>query len=594
MKKIFTILLTVLLPLISIAQEGNENQNTFNQFLNNLNGSFESNAQWYLNDKKTGEFDEDDHLRANSYLQLDYHFLKKFNVGLQAESYLPTQLLNYDRLFNEDFDLAQYYINYNSEKINITAGYFYEQFGNGLIFRSWEDRALGVNNSIRGGKVNFRPNNDISLTALYGKQRRGLDVSDSNIFGIDGIYKLDNLFNLNPSTSISLGVSFVNRNQSYNTVTSEAIDIPKDINALSFRLDWSFKNLYSNMEYVSKSEDIRLNNTIPNIVSFSEKQLFNGNAVYWNIGYSQKGLGVNYTFRRLENMSFYSERQDLNSVNNPTNRATINYLPALTKQHDYTLANIYLYQSQPGLFVENYESPRVKAGEIGNQIDIFFKFKKGSLFGGKYGTNVALNLSYWAALNTKISDPNGIPFFASDDLTYDTDFLNFKNKLFTDFNVEVKKKWSRKFSSIFTFIDLHFNSDYLIEANGKKVDAWIGIAETTYKLGNGRSIRLEGQHLSTNDDVGNWAGGTIEYFHNPNFGIYFNDSYNYEDGFEEGGFNEENNKIHFFNVGGSYTKGATRIALNYGRQRGGLICVGGVCRPVNKNTGLTLNLTTAF
>jgi hypothetical protein len=34
--------------------------------------------------------------------------------------------------------------------------------------------------------------------------------------------------------------------------------------------------------------------------------------------------------------------------------------------------------------------------------------------------------------------------------------------------------------------------------------------------------------------------------------------------------------------------------MNYGRQRGGLICIGGVCRFVPENTGLTANLTVNF
>lgn len=593
MKKIIKLLLC-LAPTLVLAQQDQENPSTFNQFLNNLSGSFESNAQWYLNDKKTGEFEEEDQLRANSYLRLDYQFLKHFKVGIQAESYLPTHLLNYDRLYDKEFSLTNYYAQFSNEKLDITAGYFYEQFGSGLILRSWEDRALGVNNAIRGGKIEYSPTKFIQLTALYGQQRRGLDISDSKILGFDGTFGFNKLFKIDSIDLLDLGLSFVNRREDYSSISENPIDIPKNVYAYSARLDFNFKNLYSNFEYIYKSKDLRLNNTIPNIVSYSENKLFDGNALLLNLGYSKKGLGINYTFRRLENMSFYSQREDLNRVKNPTNRATINYLPALTKQHDYTLANIYLYQSQPGLFVENYETPRVKAGEIGNQIDIYYKFKKGTTIGGKYGTNIAFNLSYWAALNTNVSDPNGIPYFSSDDLTYETDFLNFKNKLFTDFNFEIRKKWSKKLSSIFTYINLFYNSDYLVEANGNTIDAWIGIAESTYKLGKGKSIRLEGQHLSTNDDVGNWYGGTIEYFHNSNFGIYFNDSYNYEDIAQANSFNEENNKIHFFNVGGSYTKGATRVALNYGRQRGGLLCVGGVCRPVNKNTGVTLNLTTSF
>lgn len=65
------------------------------------------------------------------------------------------------------------------------------------------------------------------------------------------------------------------------------------------------------------------------------------------------------------------------------------------------------------------------------------------------------------------------------------------------------------------------------------------------------------------------------------------DMYNY-------GNDIKDDQIHYYNLGGSFTKGATRVGLSYGRQRGGLICVGGICRYVPENTGFTLNLSTSF
>jgi hypothetical protein len=595
-KKYFLVLMAACCYSVTFSQNTetkSTNKSSFSELINNFSGALESNAQWYLDDPKTGDFEEEENIRANSYLRINGFFLKNFTVGIQVESYAPKPLLNYDREFDKELSLAQYFINYKTTNVDATAGYFYTQFGSGLILRAWEDTALGLNNSIRGGKVIYSPFDFLEITGLYGSQRRGLDVSDSDIMAFNTELNIDNLLKSDFFDELSLGLSYLNRNQKYistnDQVNQDMVHIPKNVGSYSARLGVSFKDIYTNIEYVYKGKDTRLNNIIPNVVSFSENKLFDGNALLFNLGYSAKGFGINYTFRRLENMSFYSQREDGNLINNPTNRATLNYLPALTKQHDYTLANIYLYQTQPGLSVENYESPRVKAGEIGNQIDVFYKIKKGSALGGKYGTKISANFSYWAALNVEVSDPDGMPFFSSDNLTYKSDFFNFKNKLFTDFNIEIKKKWSRKFSSIFTFIDLYYNTDYLVEANGTNISAWIGVAESTYKFGKGKSIRLEAQHLATNDDARNWVGGTLEFFFNSNFGLYFNDSYNYEDSPVE-----ENRKIHFFNVGGSFTKGATRIGLNYGRQRGGLICVGGVCRPVNKNTGITLNLNTSF
>ncbi len=43
-----------------------------------------------------------------------------------------------------------------------------------------------------------------------------------------------------------------------------------------------------------------------------------------------------------------------------------------------------------------------------------------------------------------------------------------------------------------------------------------------------------------------------------------------------------------------YTKGTSRIALSYGRQREGLVCVGGVCRVVPTSNGSTLTISSNF
>ena len=585
-------LFTLCLCAAGIIAHSQENKASFfNTLKNSLTISYESNSQWYLNDSKFGDFEEEEHLRTTNFLRLDYTVSDRLTAGIQLESYAPINLLNNSEIYDKDLGLATYYLQYKTKSIDLTLGHYYVQFGNGLILRTWEDRALGINTALFGAKMVFSPNNALRITTLYGKQRKGFSLSDGKIFGIDTELDFTNALNILPSTHLSLGFSYVGRQEHYNDTGNHSDeDVPNLVNSFSARINFSNNNFYTDFEYVTKSGDVRLNNIIPNTVSFSESQTFAGNAISWTAGYSQKGFGVSYNFRRLDNMRLFSERAFGNANNNPTNQLSVNYLPALSKQHDYTLANIYLYQSQPGLFIENYESPLIKAGEIGQFVDLFYNFKKGTLIGGKYGTKLNVNLSYWASLANAYSDPEGIPYFASDNLTYTTEFLNFKNKLYTDLNVEVRKKWNRRLSSIVTFINFFYDKSYLeSKADDSKVRAWIGVAESTYKFSRGKSIRLELQHLSTNDDARNWMGGTLEYFFNSRFGVYLNDSYNYEDS-----KNPQDTKIHFFNVGGSYTKGATRLALNYGRQRGGLLCVGGICRPVSQNTGLTLNFTTTF
>ena len=115
----------------------------------------------------------------------------------------------------------------------------------------------------------------------------------------------------------------------------------------------------------------------------------------------------------------------------------------------------------------------------------------------------------------------------------------------------------------------------------------IGVIESTYKLGNGKSIRIEAQKLWSDSENHDWIGSTLEFNLNSKFSFYINDIYN-------SGDDSSTQTTHYYNIGGSYSKEATRIGLNYGRQRAGLVCVGGVCRFVPEATGLTASVNMSF
>ena len=426
----------VLISILMCVRSNAQDINLFQEINNNLITSFESNSQWYLNDRKFGSFEEEEHLRTTKFLRLDYSINDKLKAGLQLESYTPENLLNNSKLYDKDIGIGTYYLRYTHKKTDITLGYFYEQFGSGLILRSWEDRFLGVNTALRGARIKYNLNENINLKLLYGQQRKGFEISKGKIFGVDAEIELSNwLTYIQPNASLIAGLSYVGNKDNYNSSNPNAIEIPDIVNAFSLRLDYSNSNFYSNVEYVKKSVDLRSNRlSIANPFTFSEEKLFDGSALSFTSGYTKKGFGLSYNFRRLENMRWFSEREYSNLVTNPTNQLSVNYLPALNKQHDYTLANIYLYQSQPGLIIDALENPVLRAGEIGQFVDLFYNFKKNSLIGGKYGTKLNINMSYWANLNTKINDPNGTENIPGDDLTYESDFFNFENKLFTDLN----------------------------------------------------------------------------------------------------------------------------------------------------------------
>lgn len=532
----------------------------FSQDSPNVYGSFESNSQWLQDDEGLDFTAPPEDFRSNNYFNVNFEF-KGISAGLQYEAYLPVPLLGYDPKL-EGNDIATFYFKYQNEDLEVIAGYFYEQFGSGLILRFWEDRQLGINNAMKGVRLNFNGLKHFDFTALYGEQRFGFETSEGTIGGIDANLDLSGLTGAE-AYNLRLGASLVNRFQDDRGLEG----VPASVAAFSGRLNLNFGNFFSELEGVYKQPDVIVyNGSITN-----SRKTFEGSAWLLNLGYAFSGFGFNASLRRLENFSFYSDRY---AEGNQYNRQLINYVPALTKQHDYLLNNIYVYSSQPRLLLY---SAQTQSGEIGVQADLFYSIPKESFLGGKHGTKLELNFAHWSGLDSEYDIENN---------DYSTSFFSRGDIYFREIGLGIRKRWNRRWSGIYSFTDLKIDEGVTIGSplGFSYIDASIVVVENTFRLGKGRSVRLELQHLWTKDDLGNWSGGLFEYNFTPAFGIYAADSWNY------GGESEQ----HYYNFGGSFTKGSTRVAVNYGRQRGGLICVGGVCRYVPENTGLSANLQLSF
>ena len=527
----------------------------------NFFGGFESNSQWLLDDEGINFVAPEDQFRANNYLLLNYS-LGNFTAGVQYESYLPSALLGYAPVYDGKNNIGTYYLNFKNETLDITGGYFYEQFGSGLILRSWEDRQLGLNNALKGIRVNFKPTDYVEVTGVFGQQRNGFEVSDGTIQGVNADMDVSNALKIE-NVGITVGASYVGRYQDRGTNDT----IPSTVNAYGGRLDIDAGKFYGGIEVITKGPDAIANEGV--LVS---NKLYDGTAMLVNAGYAQKGLGINGTFRRLENFSFYSDRL---AEGNTFNQQVINYVPGLTKQQDYLLTNIYVYNPQPRLVIESFGQ---QSGEVGTQFDVFYSLKKGTTLGGKYGTKIAFNFSYWNGLDAEYNLENR---------WYKAKFVGNGPRLFKDFSIEIKKRLTKEFSTVLTFQDVVIDKGVSLGGplgTQGDIKAKIGVFEGTYKFGGGKSVRFVLQHLWSEQDRKNWVASVLEYNFNSRFAVYVADAYNY------GGVGD----IHYYNAGGSYSKGSTRVAINYGRQRGGLICVGGVCRFVPENTGVSANLTVNF
>lgn len=583
MKKLisFTFMLSA---LFSFAQNADSTKTKLKVY-----GSFERNGQWYTNDKNRGINQDSVPLRANNYFNVNFNY-KKFTFGTQVESYMNEALLNFNPKY-KGTNFATYYANYKSKKLDITLGHYYVQFGSGLSLRTWEDRSLGINNALRGAKVVYSPIEEISITALYGKARTGFDVANGHVFGFNTDVNVSQLLNID-AIDFKYGFSGVSR---YEKLPVSVQNFSAFTNLFSNRFELGYKNYYVNTEYVFKTRDAIIKQNVLD-TNFAKE----GSALLVNFGYSKKGIGFDANLRRVENMQLLAQRNldnypTLSSTSLNYNDKILNFVPSLTKQHHSNLANIYVYQAQFQVVMDDESGSTGvnKFGEIGGQFDFFYDFKKGSVLGGKYGTKINLNVSSWFNLKAKYRYTNN----AGENIyNYQAELFNANEKYFSDYNIEITKKVFKNFKTAFTYINQYYNNKQIQGIfNEYIINSHTLFSESTYQFSDTKSITFGLEHMWADNDRKNWAAGTVEYNHNEHWSLFAMDMYNY--GFDHKTLTISETDlfdIHFYNFGTAYKKGSTRVALNYGRQRGGLVCAGGVCRFVPPSTGLGLQITTSF
>ena len=343
--------------------------------------------------------------------------------------------------------------------------------------------------------------------------------------------------------------------------------MPQNVGSYGARVDMKYTSFFLSAEHIIKEQD----------PSFDNTYIYNyGHGTFISAGYSKRnGLGIILSGKTIDNMSYRTDpAATLTDLN-------INFLPALTKSHTYNLAaTLYPYATLP-------------QGEGAYQADVFYKLKRGTTLGGKYGTFISINFATSYAPVRHTSLESGINFQDSSRIAYKTGLFEKSNTLYyRDFNIEIKRKLNAKFKLGLKYFHFDFNADVNIvtkEAHGI-VSSHIGVMDLTYKINRKHSIRMELQGLWTgkdNKDRGDWATILIEYNISPKFFFAFMDqwSYNHPD---------PNQRLHYIIGSAGYTMGASNLMGVYGRQKEGIFCIGGVCRAVPATNGLSLTFTSSF
>lgn len=554
-KSILLCFLILLFPYFLSAQETSTPPPSGNN-AGEIHGNFQTDAQYYNPDSTIGAAPVPEKMLMNGFLNVNY-VKGNFKAGVRYESYL-NGIQGFDPRYKGN-GIPYRYASYTVDELEVTAGNFYEQFGSGMVLRAYEEKGLGIDNVFDGLRLKYTVNG-FYLKGLVAKQRSYFSQGPGIVRGFDGEVRLGEWIKkwAESPTQIVLGGCFVSKFQAGDKVTfgANSLKVPENVGTSAGRISINRKKINIMAEYAYKIND----------PSAANKFIYRpGEAILLNMAYSTKGFGLSAGAKRTDNFGFKSDRTATGADLN------INFLPALARQHTYSLLAFYPYATQAN-------------GEIGYQFEMQKKFKKDTKLGGKYGWDLAINYSGANGLDTTAC----LPEFDSTRIGYTTNQFALGDVYFQDVNIEINKKFSPKFKMMLIYANQVYNKNIIQGLAGYQVIySDIIVTELSYKISSERSVRMELQHLSTHQDHDNWAMGLVEYGAGEHWLLSVQDQYNYGNHIAE-------ERFHYYNASVVYIKEATRIALGYGRQRAGIFCVGGVCRYVPASNGLQLSVTSSF
>ena len=523
-----------------------------------LTGSIQSDVLIPQEDEKIGTEDYSEWGLTNTFVELNATS-KYVDAGARLE-YLDHPLPGFEKDY-AGWGVPYFYVKGKYKNAELTLGNFYEQFGSGFILRTYEERSLGIDNSLRGGRLVFKPFKGVTVKALGGQQRRYWDYNESWVMGGDVELNIDQWSKKmqESGTYLTLGASVVDKYEEDEDIMVDAthrLNLPENVFAYDLRANLQTGNWNILAEYAQKQQD-------PN--EWNDYIYRKGYVAMLSTSYSKSGMSMLVQAKRSDNMGYRSMRRLPLSAQNTS---YINHLPAFTMDHTYALAAHYPYATNPD-------------GEWAYQAELTYNFKRRTLLGGKYGTKVKVNFSHVHSIeqnphtldNGMVQGSNG----------YGSAFWKWgDSKYYQDLNVQVEKKLSKDFKLNLMYMNQYYNKT-AVEGHGGMIHSDIFVAEGKYKLSNKLTLRGEAQYLSTKDDLGDWAFGLLELSFLPNWMFTVSDEWNCGE-----------TDLHYYNASVTFTKNAHRLQLGYARTREGFNCSGGVCRWIPASKGATLSYNYNF
>lgn len=504
-----------------------------------------------------------DHL-SNSYLDLSVHYLRSDSnrcqfKGLHADTRLELMqwpLLGYEADF-AGHGLGRLSLTADFAWGNLSVGDVYAQFGSGMILNLYEDRGLGIDNSLRGAKISAMPYKGISLTVLGGKQRRYWNCYDDHAWGWnykqDAALGADLMLNIDEwskrmrqsDVHVMIGGSWVSKYEQNDTILVPQggqmymYRLPRWIGAGDVRAEVQTHGVDMLVEYARVAN----NPTLENNYTYRP-----GQSLLLSLSYSRKGLSVLAQAKHSDNMSFRSSRRQRGMA------GRLNLLPVFTPQQTYKLPALYPYATQ---YVQ---------GEWAFQAELRYTWARKTPMGGKYGTTLKLSAAHVRGLKQTGS-------WAVD--------MTPAGSYYSDVNIELNKKLTKHWwlNAMLMYQSCNLT---VVQGEGGMMRAGIAVLESKVQITPNVVLRNELQYLYSRDDAGQWISALCEL--NLWHQLTLSGEWEYNIGGTAAATRE-----HYYSAMVTYTRDAHRLAIGYAKDSDGFNCAGGVCRYEPEQEGVKIS-----
>ena len=154
-------------------------------------GNLEANGNFFLRDSLIGAANIPQYERqlfgAEACLYLSYSNWG-FDFGLRFDLFNNSNLRNPTGSYTAQ-GIGRWFIRKKIHKLDISAGYLYDQIGGGIIFRAYEERSLFIDNSLFGVRLAYDLAPDWQIKVFTGQQKQQLESNRSIIDTYDPIIK---------------------------------------------------------------------------------------------------------------------------------------------------------------------------------------------------------------------------------------------------------------------------------------------------------------------------------------------------------------------------------------------------------------------